>query len=164
MLDVFSLNQHTNGSTHKDGHTLDLVITRSDDDIVSNLSIDSPFVISDHAAIHFHLKLKKPVFDKKLVTFRKLSSIDFINFCSDVSNSSLPRLFAAPVPCLDDLIIQYNNVLSSILDIHAPVKTKTVTLRPAAPWYSEEINNLKKHRRRLERRWRRTKLGSPVVY
>ena len=47
-----------------DGHTLDLVITRSDDDVVSDLSIDSPFIISDHAAIHFHLKFKKPVFDK----------------------------------------------------------------------------------------------------
>ena len=158
LLDVFNLNQHTIGSTHKEGHTLDLVITRSDDDIVSNLSIDSPFVISDHAAVHFHLMLKKPVFDKKLITFRKLRSIDFDSFGSDVTNSSLSSLFATPLPCLDDLISQYNDVLSSILDIHAPVKTKTITLRPAAPWYSEEINNLKKDRRRLERRWRRTKL------
>ena len=70
LLDVFNLNQHTNGSTHKDGHTLDLVITRSDDDIVSDLPIDSPFVISDHAAIHFYLKLKRPVFNKKLITFK----------------------------------------------------------------------------------------------
>ena len=150
--------KYDGGSTHKDGHTLDLVIRRSDDDVVSNLSIDSPFVISDHAAIHFYLKLKKSVFDKKLITFRKLRSVDFNNFGSDVLNSSLPSLFAAPLPCHDDLIIQYNDVLSSILDIHAPVRTKTVTLRPAAAWYSEEINSLKKHRRRLERRWRRTKL------
>ena len=114
---------------------------------------------SDHAAIHFYLKLKKPVFDKKLnITFRKLRSIDFNNFGSDVLNSSFPSLFAAPLPCLDDLIIEYNDVLSSILDIRAPVRIKTVTLRPAAAWYSEEINSLKKHRRRLERRWRRTKL------
>ena len=158
LLDVFNLNQHTIGSTHKDGHTLDLVITRSDDDIVSNLSIDSPFVISDHAAVHFHLMLKKPVLEKKLITFRKLRSIDFDSFGSDVTNSSLSSLFSTPLPCLDDLISEYNGVLSSILDIHAPVKTKTITLRPAAPWYSEEINNLKKDRRRLERRWRRTKL------
>lgn len=32
LLDVFNLNQNTNGSTHKDGHTLDH-ITRSDNDI-----------------------------------------------------------------------------------------------------------------------------------
>ena len=99
-----NLNQHTNGSTHKDCHTLDLVITRSDDDIVlivSNLPIDSPFVIPDHTAIHFYLKLKKPVFDKKLITFRKLRSIDFNNFGLDVLNCSLPSLFVARLPCLD---------------------------------------------------------------
>ena len=155
-MDVFNLNQRVTGSTHEDGHTLDLVITRSDDDIVSDLSIDSPFVLS--AAIHFHLKLKKPVFDKKLITFRKLRSIDFNKFGSQVLNSNLPSLFAEPLPCLDTLITQYNDVLSSILDIHALLGTKTVTLRPAAAWYSEEISSLKKHRRRLERRWRRTKL------
>ena len=95
MLDVFNLNQHTNASTHKDGHILDLVITRSD--IISNLSIDSPFVLSDHAAIHFYLKLEKPVFDKQLITFRKLCSIDFVNFGSDVLNSTLQSLFASPL-------------------------------------------------------------------
>ena len=98
------------------------------------------------------------MFNKKLITFRKLRSVNFSNFGSDVLNASLPSFFAAPLPCLDDLIIQYNDILSSILDIHAPVRTKTVTLRPAAAWYSVEINSLKKHRRRFERRWRRTKL------
>ena len=38
------------------------------------------------------------------------------------------------------------------------LKQKFVTLRPATPWFSGEINNLKKHRRKLQRRWRRTKL------
>ena len=98
------------------------------------------------------------MFNKKLITFRKLRSVNFSNFGSDVLNASLPSFFAAPLPCLDDLIIQYNDILSSILDIHAPVRTKTVTLRPAAAWYSVEINSLKKHRRRLEWQWRRTKL------
>ena len=63
--------------------------------IVSNLSIDSPFVISDHAAVHFHLMLKKPVLEKKLITFRKLRSIDFDSFGSDITNSSLPHRFRA---------------------------------------------------------------------
>ena len=152
LLDVFNLDQHTNGSTHKDGYTLDCVMSRSDDDIVWNLSIDSPFVIPDHAAIQFYLKLKKAAFDKKLITFRKLRSVDLNNFDSHVLNSSLPSLFSAPLPCLDDLVIRYNDVLSSTLDTHASVRTRTVTLHPAAPWYSEEINGLKKHHRRLERR------------
>ena len=62
------------------------------------------------------------------------------------------------LPCLHDLIIQYNDFLSSILGIRNPLKTKTVNLRPAAPWYSEEINDSKKYPGRLERRWRRIKL------
>ena len=92
------------------------------------------------------------MFDKKLITLRKLCSIDIDNFGSDVANSSLPSLFAVQLPCLDDLIIQYNEFLLviSILDIHNPLKTKNINLRPAPPWYSEEINNLKKYRRRLE--------------
>ena len=145
---------------HKEGHTLDLVITRSDRNIVSNLTIGSPFVISDHAALHFQLSLNKPPLDKKIISFRKLGSIDFDNFCVDVMNSSLPDLFASSSSSLDYLIDQYNKVLISILEAHAPLQTKTVALRPAAPWYSEEINNLKRSRRKLERRWRMTKLPS----
>ena len=72
--------------------------------------------------------------DNKVITFRKLLLVDLNNFGSDVLNSSLPSLFAAPLSGLDNLIIQYNDVLSSILDIHAPLRTKTVTLRPAAAW------------------------------
>ena len=49
-------------------------------------------------------------------------------------------------------------MLSSILDKHAPLQTKTVIQRPAAPWYSEEITTEKTQRRKLERRWRHSGL------
>lgn len=39
-----------------------------------------------------------------------------------------------------------------------PLKSRTVTIRPAAPWFSEEIKLERRVRRRLERRWRRTRL------
>ena len=48
--------------------------------------------------------------------------------------------------------------LSSVLDKHAPLKSRMVTIRPAAPWFSEEIKLERRVRRRLERRWRRTRL------
>jgi len=72
---------------------------------MDTLLIDSPFVISDHAAIYFYLMLKKPAFEKKLITFRKLRSVDSNNFGSDDLNSSLPSLFSAPLLGLDDLVI-----------------------------------------------------------
>ena len=46
----------------------------------------------------------------------------------------------------------YNSELSSILDKHAPLKSRIVTIRPASPLFCEEIK-LERTRRRLERKW-----------
>ena len=51
ILDSFDLNQHVVGATYRDGHTLDLIITRvSDDALVSNCRVGD--CISDHFAVH----------------------------------------------------------------------------------------------------------------
>ena len=54
-LDNHSLVQHVTGLTHIGGHTLDVVITRSDM-WVSDLSVDDP-VMSDHSFITINLTL-----------------------------------------------------------------------------------------------------------
>ena len=51
----------------------------------------------------------------------------------------------------------YDNVLRDIL---APVKSRTLVLRSNAPWYNEDIGNEKKKRRRLQHRWRSSRLDS----
>ena len=52
----------------------------------------------------------------------------------------------------------YDNTLRSLLDQYAPVKKRIITVRPAAPWYCDNIKQKKAERRKLERRWRSTKL------
>ena len=59
---------------------------------------------------------------------------------------------------LDGLIERYNTTLTSLLNDHAPIRKKAVTLRPANPWFTPEIQMEKVTRRRLERRWRKTRL------
>ena len=54
-------------------------------------------------------------------------------------------------------------MLAGLLDCHAPLKTKTVTVRPQVPWYSEEICEAKRARRRAERRWRTTRSVADLV-
>ena len=39
------------------------------------------------------------------------------------------------------------------LDKHAPMKSKTVTIHPASPWYTPEVHEAKKTRRIAERKW-----------
>ena len=62
------------------------------------------------------------------------------------------------------LLHLYNSELSSVLDEHAPLKSRMVTIRPAAPWFSEEIKLERRVRRRLERRWRGTRLPEDRQY
>ena len=140
LLDVFNLKQHVRDPTHKSGHTLDLVITRADEEPVGNVRVSDP-AISDHCAIHFDTShLVKPRFERQKVTYRKLSSVD--KGLTDVSA----------------LVHYYNKTLLSLLNEHAPVKSRIVTIRPAAPWYSENIKLEKAKRRKLERKWHKDKL------
>ena len=88
---------------------------------------------------------------------RKLRNIDSDSSCTDIRSSSL---YNSPSLDLSELCDQYDSVLSSILDKHAPLCKRVITIRPSAPWYSEEIKEQKVICRRLERRWRRSRLTS----
>ena len=53
---------------------------------------------------------------------------------------------------------KYNSKLKETLDKHAPLKTKTVTVRDRTPWTNDDLKPWKTERRRLERKMRRTGL------
>jgi len=44
---------------------------------------------------------------------------------------------------VDDLISAYNCGIRRLIDKHAPLQVKTITLRPNAPWYTEDIREAK---------------------
>ena len=135
LLDSFNLIQHINMPTHRNSNTLDLIIARLDKQIFCNLSVNDP-LISDHFVLHCNLNLAKPTTAVKTVTCRKIRSVDIEKLRNDIINSSL---CLSPQPALSELCDQYDEVLSSILDDHAPLLTKTFIQRPAAPWYNEDI-------------------------
>ena len=68
-------------------------------------------------------------------------------------------LLSDPSSDLQEPLHLYNSELPSILDKHAPLKSRMVTIRPAAPWFNEEIKLERRIRCRFERKWRRS--GSP---
>ena len=53
------------------------------------------------------------------------------------------------------VVDNYNTVLCSLLDSHAPLKTDYVTSRILQPWMSEEILSVKREKRKSERIWRK---------
>ena len=156
LLNCFNLCvQNIVTPTHKSNHVLDVIITRSDElSLVKGINVHDP-VISDHFAVHCNLSVLKTKQPTKSISFRKLHKIDKNQFHNDITNSSLLQ---SPASDLTELCNQYDSVLSTILDSHAPIRSKLITIRPKAPWYTNDINESKIKRRRLERRWRKSGL------
>ena len=68
ILGSFNLQQQANEPTHKQGHTLDLIITRNEDRLVNDIKIHDP-VISDHMSVHRTLQLQKPQLQKTEINY-----------------------------------------------------------------------------------------------
>ena len=86
ILDSFGLKQNVMEDTHIHGHTLDLVITKSNDSILQSCTVSDPG-LSDHYAVYCNLLLQKTLFRKKLVNSRNLRNLDLDTLSNDILNS-----------------------------------------------------------------------------
>jgi hypothetical protein len=82
ILQSFGLSQHVNGPTHLDGHTLDLVIARDADKVITDCSVSD--LICDHFAVHTFVKAHRPPRPRKKITYRELNRIDENSVCTKV--------------------------------------------------------------------------------
>ena len=135
LLETFDLQQHVKDPTHLYGHILDLVITRSAAvPLVSNFCVaEQP--ISDHKAITFNLTLNKPPNIRKTVVSRTLKNLDVETFIDAVNQRGLPD----DNLCLASVVSTYEQVLEDTLNQMAPFRSRLITIRNNAPWYSDEI-------------------------
>ena len=122
--------------THYLGHTLDVVISRDTSDIVCNvkvtdigLSDDKGNVIQDHFAVVFNIKQVAPLLKKTVVQYRKLQSIDVDLLRKGIQSS---EYLNDTTGSMDALTERYLSELSELINVHAPLITRTVTLRPHA--------------------------------
>jgi len=76
------------------------------------------------------------------ISFRCFKSTCVSKFTRDILHS---RLITRPPPNLSDLVDAYNSTLTSLIDIHAPLKTKTIRVKPINKWYTPALSALKRH-------------------
>ena len=153
LLDSHHLTQHVHFPTHKRGHTLDLLITRSNSNITSTPDYTIPF-ISDHYAVHSVITIptqSRPPRIAKLV--RCFKSINIPAFTSDIFASVLHSTFPTS---LSDYTTLFDTTLLSILDTHAPLKSVSCSAKPPKPYITPAIKAQKTIRSRLESIYRRT--------
>ena len=130
---LFSLNldQHVQEATHDHNHTLDLVITKAENNIVNSLCVRLKS-LSDHYNITFNIPWKKPLPEHKTVKVRKLNELNMDELSRDIEKSDL---LLNPPTDLDELVACYNDTLSKILNQHAPVQDSAST--PCSMVYRE---------------------------
>ena len=161
ILKSSGLQQHAVGPTHYLGHTLDILISRDNGDIRYDIVIkdiglcDNDGNLSrDHFAICCNIRQSRPVLNRKSIAYRPYKSIDIDRFRDDIKSS---HGLNDTTGTLNDLTQRYISGLSDLIDLHAPVTNRLVTLRPPTPWYDEEVRDAKHERTKLERTWRRSK-------
>ena len=154
LLESYGLQQLVKEPTHRSNHILDVIITRTDDCPVHELAVTDS-LISDHKSILLSLNTQKPPIPKKVISYRTLKKVIMCNFRDDIKNSPLLKTKTNDV---EQLVLEYNQSICAILDKHAPVKTRTITIKPAAPWYTNAVDMARKEKRQCERKWRATGL------
>jgi hypothetical protein len=150
MLDSCNLVQHIDFPTHIHGHTLDFLITPSDFTGVAN--IRNMGCISDHFCVSCKLDISSPhKHTAKRITFRQYHKLDYDQMKHDLQNTAFVM---SPSDNVSDLYDQYINSLSSVLEKHAPLKTKCLS-QPTPVWITQQYREAKRLRRQSERIWRK---------
>ena len=81
------------------------------------------------------IHLLRPPATRVTVTLRKTLEIDL-----DVFQKDICSVFSkVSVDDLDSVISVFDDTLRLLLNKYAPEQTRNITLRPHAPWFSDEL-------------------------
>ena len=154
VISSFNLVQHVNFSTHKHGHTIDVIIT-SNSLSIKNISAENLF-LSDHFLLTSNIAFSKHDPEYKYISRRNFRNFDLDNFHTELTNCL--QLTSFDDSSFKQSIDLYDSMCISVLNKHAPIKTKRVKIVPNAPWFDFEYSSLRRLRRRAEKRYSKTKL------
>ena len=117
-LEAFGLKQHIQEKTHRNGHTLDLMITKSADEIIINHEVkDCGF--PDHFLVLASLNMKKPDRPTKTVTYRNLKNVAPGTLPGAINFASLQAAMSTGLP-VNEFALLYDAEISNALDVVAP--------------------------------------------
>ena len=154
ILDTFNIIQHIDFPTHIQGHTLDIIATFGENPVISNIE-SNKYDVSHHFLVDFHVAIVPETKKEKEISYRSLKDINSERFAEDVSEK-----LDISSQSFGDNMRTYNQVLSELLDEHAPMKSRIIKTVPNAPWFDSEYANLRKQRRKAEKQYKKTKLAA----
>ena len=151
---TFNLTQYVSFPTHNLGHTIDFVLARHGSPVVRNVEPNN-VLLSDHFMITFNLEAEVEQQRVQTITYRRFQNTD--RFRQDIKeryeSTSLSR------PTMGEAVATYNSVIRELVEKHYQPKTKQIKAVPHAPWFDSEYDNLRKRRRKAEKKYKKTKLA-----
>ena len=136
MLSDFGLSQPVCVPTNRRGHTLDWVVVRNEESLVSLERVQDYACLSDHYVVVYRLAVTKPPPPARLVTSRNIRAMCSSGFRADVKALVDSTGEQRSDLDLEDLVDVYNDGLRQVLDRHAPSVTRRVRDCPSTPWTS----------------------------
>ena len=137
-LDALGLKIHNNFPIHRHVNTLYILAT----EIASSLNVTTcqpgPF-LSDPCSIECTTNIIREANTRKTVSFRKIKDIDTQKFQDDVVN---PLEMVDECHDIDVLVQNLETTLYDILEVHAPLITKSVTFQHKCPWFIGSIKQM----------------------
>ena len=110
---------------------------------------------SDH---HLDLQLETNIVKRKqpeTVWYRDFATLDLEKFTEELRSSELLTDMISE-PDVDTIVEKLYSTLTELVDKHCPMKKRRKKDR-YTPWMDEELSNLRRKKRRAERKWKKTK-------
>lgn len=155
IIESCNLTLLQSGATHHTGNThtlLDLVLTADPARVQTHGKTSVPG-LSKHDLVYVVYKVRTPRLSHRNVTYRDLNNLDFQALIDDAK--IMPWSDVDNFSNVDDMVSHFNNMILTLFDKHAPLRTVRVK-RPPAPWITPEIRSLMKERDAAWRRYKRT--------
>ena len=135
---------HRPPTTHRPAHTRcnnNLIQVTRDLDVITAKTLHAIFtvvgptsLITDHYAVECGLLQSKPNSLKRHVICRKYSAINNSNFVADLKSFNINADEADPVA----LLAGYDTCLRTVIDAHAPLVSRIITLRSMTPYVAHQ--------------------------
>ena len=163
ILTNFDLVNHVSSPTHKDGHTLDLILTKTHCEILGTINVDPVATFSsDHNLISTTLNIGSIPKQEKTIVFRNknyLNSVDFANKIDSLQNSANQGCeHSRNGICCTCLVSKYRETTSDYFNQKAPIIEKKIIISDSYnSWYNSDIKKAKRIVRKAEKLYRKHK-------
>ena len=156
IFKTFNLTQYVQHPTHKLGHTLDCVLAPEEAPGINNVECHD-VSLSDHFMITFDVNAMVQQHEYKTMTFRNLRSADTEKFESELKSKLAHLKDSLPTSTMGEKVLEYNRTVQRLVDEYYPLETKQIKIVPQAPWFDAEYKNLRKQRRKAEKKSKKSK-------